>query len=852
MNIIDRIITWILNPRLSFRDIPGFSENLPPESGDPLDGLKIKKLKVKDFLTNTPLLLGIIIVFGLFLLVLFGPIWSPENPYISGQHVVPHYDWEKEVFIRPPLEPSEEYPLGTNQWGMDIMSMLMHGARNTLVACAFITLVRVLVGLVFGAIAGWNEKKPVDNLIMGLIGIITSLPLLISTMILIFALDIRGGMLTFIIGLSLLGWTEIAQYIRSEFLVLKEQPYIQGAQSLGLNGFQIAINHVLPNILPQLLVITFLEMGAVLMLLGELGFVGVYIGGGSRIDLTEPMSPPNIVTLTQIPEWGAMIAEGFRWFRSKPFIVGPPAAAFFISVFGFTALGEGFRRLIKKEGFNTAFLLKKQMLVVIVIISASTWFILNNTGAGPWYSKVATSFDGKQVYAHVETLTEMEGRGVGQPGSEEAANYIADRFNAYGLAPGWKNGSFFYEVETIVVRPKDQPTFTVNDTNGNNLLSFEHQIEFGYMLEGHGGSGLAEAPIIFVGFDNDIEQFGWRDYKGLDFRGRIVMVIQGNAPDNFATEALIRGAEGIIWVTKTNETQIRSQIQASNSGLTYLSNPTLPIFRIHPITADTILELEDASINKLLYDLTYSHQEGTGWHTVKLNISISMSLILDEPMEYQVPSVMGYFPGSDFDLSDELIIVYTNYDGMGMEADGTIFPSANNNASGVGLLLEIARLWQEQGLDPRRSVMFIAWGGETQLDNSGINDLLSTNINFRHLTTNSLSRTTRPSIFIEIEGLGRGGDNLVVHPLTDNDLFDLLLEINPEDNNIIITKSDNKTEFVGNRNGYQVPSWMSIKWGGENISLQEDTLDQLSEEKLQQFGELFVLFLTQLVRETTF
>jgi peptide/nickel transport system permease protein len=114
---------------------------------------------------------------------------------------------------------------------------------------------RVFLGLALGGLAGWNEGRAADQIVMGIIGVITSLPLLVSSMILIYALDIRRGLPVFIIALSIVGWTEIAQYTRSEFLVLKKMPYIEGAEAAGLPAMAKAVRHVLPNVLPQLLVI---------------------------------------------------------------------------------------------------------------------------------------------------------------------------------------------------------------------------------------------------------------------------------------------------------------------------------------------------------------------------------------------------------------------------------------------------------------------------------------------------------------------------------------------------------------------------------------------------------------------
>ena len=328
----------------------------------------------RDLYTNLPLLLGGIILLALVLVVLIGPFFASQNPYIAGQHIPPHFDKESGVFIRPPLEPSAEFPLGTNRWGTDILSLLLHGARNTLIISFFITLIRLALGVILGSYAGWNEGKLSDRVIMSATGVLSSIPLLISSMILVFALDIRRGAGTFIIALSLIGWTEIAQYIRSELLVLRKMAFVEGARSLGVDDRYIVVRHIFPNLLPQLLVLSFLEMGAVLMLLGELGFLGVFIGGGHQIAIAELMSPTQIYTLAEIPEWGAMLAEGSRWLRSKPFVVLPPAAAFFISIIGFTSLGEGLRRLFEKRSINTAFLLKKRTLLALAIfILASGW-----------------------------------------------------------------------------------------------------------------------------------------------------------------------------------------------------------------------------------------------------------------------------------------------------------------------------------------------------------------------------------------------------------------------------------------------------------------------------------------------
>ena len=593
MNFLKSIASSFLNPGSSLDKLHRSAPEAENGSAGSAPAGARGRLRLRNVILNFPFMLGMVIVLGLFVLVLFGPVWAPKNPYIAGQHIVPHYDFQLQEYIRPPLSPSPEFPLGSDRWGNDLLSLLMHGARNTLVACAFITMVRVILGLTLGGLAGWNEGQTSDQVIMGLIVVITSVPMLISSMILIYALDIRKGLPVFIVALSVIGWAEIAQYIRSEFLVLRKMPYIEGARAVGLSGLGIAVRHVLPNVLPQLLVISFLEMGAVMMLMGELGFVGVFIGGGSRLGILQDMAPTQIFTLVEVPEWGAMLADGFRFLRSKPFVVFPPAIAFFVSVVGFNALGEGLRRLIEKSGVNTGFLLRKRMLLVIAGVTLATVFIINNTGPAPWFAKVAQAFSGDFAYEHVKALTEMDGRGIGQEGGSQAAAYIAEKFAAYGLEPGWKREDYIYSLETQLAQPLSQPYLALMGNNNNNdgqpLQEFQHQLDFGFVIEGHGGGGDVEAPLTFVGLRLGQGHYDWESFKGLDLRDKIVVLLEGNAQPDFVTEVLIRGARGVLWISGDGRDDVRSQIQLADPDKDYLRQPNIPIFRIRPSVASAIV-----------------------------------------------------------------------------------------------------------------------------------------------------------------------------------------------------------------------------------------------------------------------
>ncbi len=818
-----------------------------PDIEIPLRARKWSTLKA--VLRNFPLMFGGFIVLGLFLIVLFGPVFAPTNPYITGQAVGTYYDVEKGEWISPPLSPSPEHPLGTDQWGNDILSFLLYGARNTLVACAFITMVRIILGLVLGAIAGWNENQLSDKLITGMIGALSAIPLLISSMILVYALDIRRGLPVFIVALSALGWTEIAQYIRSEFLVLKRRPFIESAHAVGAKDFAIAVRHIIPNILPQILILSFLEMGAALMLLGELSFLGVFIGGGSHIALGDEIMGAN-VTLAEVPEWGTMLAEGYRWLRAKPFIVAFPAFAFFISVIGMNMFGEGLRRLLDTIHVNTNFLLRKRMILVIILLSFATVFIINNTGPVPWFEKIASDFDGQSAYIHNENLANMNGRGIGQDDLEGAAAYIKGKFEEYGLLPGWKHGSYIYPLTTQIVQLEAQPVLEVLDENGNPIHAFQHQIDFGFRIADHGGSGDVTLPLTFVGFSSGSISYSWESYQGLDLQDQIVLLVEGNAPSDFPTEALIRGARGILWVTGENAGEIQSEIQLTDPEKYYLSKPNIPIFKISPTTAQRILNQADMSLGDLFVEDNSANQTKGGWYSLPLSVAVHLSLSLSSPKTIEIPCVLGYLQGSDIEIANQLVVVAVNFDSLGRDPNGVIFQGANHNASGISTLLEVIHLWQEQKIDTRRSVLLIAWGGGF-LDNPGITSFLQDEVSYRHLPAQSGPRRLSPAVIIQFSGVGAGDDSLLLHPDSSTRLrsyieektVDLGIPLSNE------TPISLPSEFYTRKPG---ADWVYFTWIGSTVSFDEDRFENIQIKKLENAGEILSYLLIKLVRQSNY
>ncbi len=812
------LVSRILNPRADLSKL---------RQTRPTSGARGRSIRPHHVLGNTPLLIGGLIVLFLLAGVMFGPLLAPDNPYLRGRRIFEYVDG---VYHRPPFPPSPDNLLGTDELGRDMLSLLLYGMRNTLVAAAFITMARLVLGLVLGGVAGWNENKLSDRLVMGAVQVLASLPTLLIAMILILALDVRRGLPVFVVALCAVGWSEIAQYVRAEFIRIKREPYLDSGRVIGLNGLELAVRHVLPNILPALIVITLLELGAVLMILGELGFVGMYIGGGLTVQTGDTTSQRYF----SVPEWGVILAHARKWAQSRPWMPIFPAIAFFLSVTGFNLLGEGLRRLIDRKVFNTALLLSWRVLLAGAIITAACVYVTFSLGPAPSYRQLARQVDESGMMRHVEFLgaPEMDGRVVGSPEAYQAAQYIKAELESYGL------GTHVHETSATLVRPVELPTLALLDEDGVLRETFTRLDDYGESVESHGGSGQAKAPVTLVLFPPNRHTWGYELFSGLDLRGRIVMVLSSNAPPDFVVEALIRGAEGMVFVS--SDINPRNQVFGNGD----LHHPSLPVFRISYAAADAILALDGLDVGRVREAIDTMEWSGRGWGARDLSARLRMELALGPPEEVTVYSVMGLLHGADAFLADEVVVVSCNYDGLGRDVDGTLYPGANENGSGVAVMLEIARLWQEQGFQPRRGVLFAAWGGGElrYSDAHGFVDHPG-----RVLGTFDISAV----VHLDSVG-GQAGEGLVIRQLGEQrNIFDLFVASASDMDVEIYDGAPARYTYQHAFRGEREPLYggMIVTWGALPPALAEDTPDRINPDHLNQTAQAVNLTLITAAHE---
>ncbi len=719
---------------------------------------------------NPPFILGGLIVFFLILIVWFGPEFASYDPYITSRSAPAYYDAENKVMVKPPFKPGSTYPLGSDRFGNDILSLLFYGARVTMISCLYITFGRVLLGLILGGISGWHEGSRFDRIVLRSSGVISSIPLLLSAMLMILALDIHKGVWVFVVSLSVLGWTEIAQIVRGEFIRIKEMLYIEAAEALGLTKLQIMIRHALPNVLSYLLSITFLEMGSVLLLMAELGFLGLFVGGGSRFK-SDPWSPV-IIQISEIPEWGALVAQGTPYLRTYPYMVLGPAAAFFVAILGLNAFGEGLRRIFDRWPFSTSFILKKRMLVIVGAFIGVSLLIFQMTNARVSYQQVADSFNEADALAR---LAELEIYNTPVWGEDTPLiDYLVKKFREYDIQPGWSEtltSYHYYPLTASLVRPVAEPRLAAG-TRGY----FRHQNEFAFLTEGCAGSGSVQAELLMLG--GRVHSAPGYFSGGKD---RIVLLLEDGVSPEVIQAAASAGVEGMLLVTEEQPPLISQYQVHPDREDSSCPGDELPVFRItesvaRRIAAEARIDWDPLSVQ--LEEEDFSRE---------LDLDTVMELDLSEPETVSVPNAIGFIGGYDIDHADEILVIYTTFDGLGLREGGQEGVPEDDLAK-IALLLEIMRTWQDSKLDPRRSVQFVIWGGEGldepffQLiyglfEKNKLAAKVPTNAN-PYLNTNPV----KPAIWVEIGDLSSGPATLAYSLQSADFLSDVFRQAGKDSN----------------------------------------------------------------------
>jgi peptide/nickel transport system permease protein len=256
-------------------------------------------------------MVGTVLVAFFILIAIFAPLIAPYDPI--------------EVDLsRTLLPPSSEHIFGTDQFGRDIFSRVVYGARIEVGIILLVTVISGTIGLAVGITAGYFGGV-IDDVLMRITDVFLSFPNLILAMAL--SAMLGRGVFNAIIAISLVGWTIIARLARAESMKIKSLPYIEAIRALGASNIRILLLHILPMCMSPVLVQLSLRMGSIILTAAGLGFLGL----GAQ--------PPT-------PEWGAIVSDGRSYLVEQWWISTFPGLFIAMVVLGFNLLGDGIRDMM--------------------------------------------------------------------------------------------------------------------------------------------------------------------------------------------------------------------------------------------------------------------------------------------------------------------------------------------------------------------------------------------------------------------------------------------------------------------------------------------------------------------------
>src|SRR5947207_2835129 len=386
------------------------------------------------------------------------------------------------------------------------------------------------------------------------------------------------------------------------------------------------------------------------------------------------------------------------------------------------------------------------LLVVIILISG---ICLAQHSRQPMRSSAAASahlspaaiaafqkVDPERIRAHVRFLSDdlLEGRGTGQRGGDIAAQYIATQFALYGLKPAGDNGTYMQKVPMVGITPQPTTTFSLVGSSGP-AKDLKPLTEYVAYNETQQPESDVDAEIVYVGYGIEAPEYDWDDYKGADVKGKVLLMLVNEPPSDDPKrfngraltyygrwtykyeEAARKGAVGAILIHKTEMASYPWEVvRNSNSGeKSYLKLEGTPKLKvaswIHLQSARALANMAGMDVDKIIADA-----QSRSFHPAPLDVRLKAHMV-SKIRPYESNNVIAKLPGSDCKLKNEARMYTAHYDHLGIRPDmpgDNIYNGANDNATGCGILLELARTFSLAAQAPRRSIIYASLTAEKQ------------------------------------------------------------------------------------------------------------------------------------------
>ncbi len=257
---------------------------------------------------NRLAIIGLIVLFIIFMLSIFAPFIAPHNPY-------------EQDFFNTLEDPSWEYPLGTDDLGRCLLSRIIYGARYS-VSIGFISVsIGLIIGVPVGALSGYFGGK-LDLVVQRFVDIMMAFPGMLLAITIVAVMGV--GLVNAMIAVGIVNIPQYIRLVRGDVLSVKNSEHVEAARALGRGDGMIIIKHVLPQCLAPIIVFSSLQIATAILWAAGLGFLGL----GAQ---------------APTPEWGAMLSQGRDYIRTAHHATTYPGVAIMIAVMGFNLVGDGLR-----------------------------------------------------------------------------------------------------------------------------------------------------------------------------------------------------------------------------------------------------------------------------------------------------------------------------------------------------------------------------------------------------------------------------------------------------------------------------------------------------------------------------
>ncbi|MDO9563979.1 MAG: ABC transporter permease [Bradyrhizobium sp.] len=279
------------------------------------------KLLRRRIMAHRGLLIGTGLLTFIVLVALLAPLIAPHDPYAQdlSRRMIPPIWYEKGNWV---------HPFGTDNLGRDYLSRVLYGAQISLLIGAAVMVISGLIGTALGLAAGFFGGR-VDMVVTFFITVRLALPLILVALAVV--ATVGGSLWVVILVLGLLKWDRFAVVMRAATQQVRVLDYVAAAEAAGASTLRVIVGEVLPNVLPQLVVVATVEAASAILLEAALSFLGLGV------------QPP-------LPSWGLMIAEAKTYMFFSFWLIAIPGTALAVLVFAVNMVGDGIRDVSAPAG----------------------------------------------------------------------------------------------------------------------------------------------------------------------------------------------------------------------------------------------------------------------------------------------------------------------------------------------------------------------------------------------------------------------------------------------------------------------------------------------------------------------